>query len=111
MKRYAIVRVDGHCPNRFENIQNDWVCKVDKNMNCKHRCSKNRYGDTKEQLMKKVAQVLFRKEMKWWKEHLTLTPNRKIDEPFIRSIYEQCLEKAKEIISFLGVEDDKRRNK
>lgn len=52
--RYAIVRVDGHCPNRFEAVLNENVCKTDKNGECYSRCSESRYGDTKEQLIKKL---------------------------------------------------------
>ena len=101
MKRYAIVRVDNSCPAMLD----DFGCIVARNMlYCKCGEDTKNYGDTKEQLIRKVAQIIFRKEMKWWKLHLTLTPNRKIDEPFIRCIYGQCLEQAKEIIEFLGVE-------
>ena len=54
MAKYAIVRVDGRCPNNFENIQsNDFVCEL--NGDFKPACKNCRYGDTKEQLIRKVV--------------------------------------------------------
>ena len=55
-KRYAIVRVDNVCPN-IHDIHYKFVCENSnnfKNENCKN-C---RYGDTKEQLIRKVAQAI-----------------------------------------------------
>lgn len=58
MAKYAIVRVDGRCPNNFENIQsNDFVCEL--NGDFKPACKNCRYGDTKEQLIRKVEQAIF----------------------------------------------------
>ena len=86
MKRYAIVRVDGHCPNRFEAVLNENVCKTDKNGECYSRCSESRYGDTKEQLVRKIAQAL---ELCMKKGYRTITSE----------------EYAKFIVEFLGVEE------
>ena len=61
-KRYAIVRVDDRCPveNEEEIYLVDRVvmfpCFLDKRLSCKN-C---RYGDTKEQLIRKVAQIIKR---------------------------------------------------
>ena len=87
MKRYSIVRVDGHCPNRFEDVLNENVCKVDKNGECYSRCSESRYGDTKEQLIRKIAQVFSMEK---------IIVAKTLDE------YKYKL--AKEIVEFLGVE-------
>ena len=46
MKRYAIVRVEGKCGRNLEYYECDYDC-----CDCK-------YGDTKEQLVKKIAQAL-----------------------------------------------------
>ena len=55
MKRYAIVRVDNHCPEGlYENIKPNTLCPKDGD------CEKCNYGDTKEQLGRKVAQVMFK---------------------------------------------------
>lgn len=84
-KRYAIVRVDNTwCPNKFENINNDFVCTNDYSSPFqKWHCKDCRYGDTKEQLIRKVVQVIRRKSLKG-------------------AIWESDL--AKEIVEFLGVE-------
>lgn len=55
--KYAIVRVDDSvfCPSHFEKINNEFVCEYDgKNKSC----SNCRYGDTKEQLERKVEQII-----------------------------------------------------
>ena len=68
MKRYAIVRVDNKCPMSTEGF-NAFTCEdlfrcgylwqLGQDTDCKDFC---RYGDTKEQMIKKIAQVL-RKSM------------------------------------------------
>ena len=95
-KRYAIVRVDNMCPAITEEGIN--ICKTDKN--CKNKCP-YRYGDTKEQLIRKVAQVRLRQEIKEWYEVFKQKPNKKV----INTFWERCLEHAKEIVEFLGVEE------
>ena len=81
-KRYAIVRVDNMCPAITEEGID--ICKTDKN--CKNKCP-YRYGDTKEQLIRKVATAL-----------QICNKNR----------VEKCNQfyfVAKEIVEFLGVEE------
>lgn len=85
--RYAIVRVDNRCPVAVED-DIDFIdrikmfpCFNDNRIGCKN-C---RYGDTKEQLIKKVAQSL---KGTLWNDKKGLT-------------YEEI---AKKIIEFLGVE-------
>lgn len=85
-KRYAIVRVDNVCPARINNLS----CNETRVMlHCK--CGKDikNYGDTKEHLIKKVAQII----LKAWIDD-KLEPN--IETPFEVDI-------AKEIVEFLGV--------
>ena len=103
--RYAIVKVNNHCPSRFvDNVRNEYVCKIKQARDGYHlNCVGCRYGDTKEQLEKKIAQVMLRQELEWYKKHLKIIPKGEIDEPFVRILYENCLGKAKEIVEFLGV--------
>lgn len=68
-KRYAIVRVD-NCPSRFEKGFNDYfVCDGrGKDMRLgadKINCKKCNYGDSKEQLIKKIetAVAIMRNKM------------------------------------------------
>ena len=83
MKRYAIVRVDIECPEHMEEY---FVCPYpDKKEECL-KCENYRYGDTKEQLIRKVAQAL---ELCMNKGYRTITSE----------------EYAKEIVEFLGVEE------
>lgn len=102
-KRYAIVRVDNKCPSDFEKIDNLNVCAeplryyMNKSVNCKN-C---RYGDTKEQLIKKVAQVLFRRRLKMYNLIWGGVPSKQEAERY----YEVREEIAKEIVEFLGVEE------
>lgn len=81
-KRYVIVRVDGGCPLSDINIGNINACKASKS------CQKCLYGDTKEQLIRKVEQVL----------------KKNFSRLFTDESYKSL---AKEIIEFMGVEDDK----
>lgn len=105
-KRYAIVRVDNKCPCDFEKIDNLNVCAeplryyMNKSVNCK----KCRYGDTKEQLVKKIAQPLFQREIELWYEHF---PDEKPDKEITKTLYKNCLKQATKIVEFLGVENDK----
>lgn len=101
-KRYVIVRVDGRCPvEEEENISlvdriQMFPCFNDKRLSCK----KCRYGDTKEQLIKKVAQVFFKRKLKAYKKLLGGMPN---DKKGLKEVYKRCLDCAKEIVEFLGV--------
>lgn len=86
-KRYAIVRVDNRCPAYIEAELNANECK--RMFKCKEKyyekdCSKvcKNYGDTKEQLIRKIAQIL------------KIATNKK----------QTWIGLAKEIVEFLGVE-------
>ena len=91
MKRYAIVRVDGECPKGFNE---DIYCKWCGN------CGRI-YGDTKEQLIRKVAQVLFRRRLEMYNLIWGGVPSKQEAERY----YEVREEIAKEIVEFLGVEE------
>lgn len=96
--RYAIVKVNNHCPSRFvDNVRNEYVCKTKQArggylLNC-NGC---RYGDTKEQLIMKVEQVIFRifKDYNGFVARY-LTPH----------LVSFAYKIAKEIVEFLGVEE------
>ena len=102
-KRYAIVRVDNRCPVEEEED----ICLVDriKMFPCfndkRLSCKKCNYGDTKEQMMKKIAQVLIRRKHKLYRK---IWGGDWCDREREDS-YKQCLEAAKEIVEFLGVEE------
>lgn len=92
-KRYAIVRVDkayylNSCPAGFEEINNDFVCsyKESKTYSISINCKKCRYGDTKEQLIRKVAQASI---------------NYYESRPFSKVNFQDM---ARWIVEFLGVE-------
>ena len=92
MKRYSIVRVDGECPKGFNE---DIYCKWCGN------CGRI-YGDTKEQLIKKVAQPLFKKFM-------TTQKFKGVKKKIVATRLAYKI--AKEIVEFLGVEDDKEKRR
>lgn len=82
-KRYAIVSVDDKCPPMLERKLK--VCRTENNC-FNGKCPyENIYGDTKEQLIRKVEQVLKRS---WLSEDI---------QPF--------REVATEIVEFLGIKD------
>lgn len=96
--RYAIVRVDNSCPAMLD----DFGCIVARNMlHCKCGEDTKNYGDTKEQLIRKVAQVLFRRRLDLYKLIWGGVPSKTEAERY----YEVRLEIAKEIVEFLGVEE------
>lgn len=101
-KRYAIVRVDNTwCPNKFENINNDFVCTNDYNSPFqKWHCKDCRYGDTKEQLIKKVAQIIFKTKVERYRRVWKCD----CSEMEKRDRYKDSLVLARKIIEFLGVE-------
>lgn len=80
MKRYSIVEVgkDGSCVEEFI---------------CSGNCNKCDYGDTKEQLVTKVAQILFKN-----------APKETYQPRYIEQ-REKILKVAKEIVEFLGVKE------
>lgn len=82
-QRYAIIKVE--CPPKNE-IDAQFVCYPNDN-----NCGGCRYGDTKEQLVRKVAQVRFRQETQYGSKDM------------LKAIYNMCYRQAKEIVEFLGV--------
>lgn len=90
--RYSIIRVEGLCP-----------LKLERKLNCDNRLCKDcklikNYGDTKEQLIGKVAQAIKRK----LKGGLILR-NTKINETYNIQKTISTKAVAKEIVEFLGV--------
>lgn len=83
MKRYALVRVDKFCPRALERNYN---LKCIGSLHCDKCDLKKTYGDTKEQLVRKVEQAL---ELCMRKGYRTITSE----------------EYAKFIVEFLGVEE------
>lgn len=101
--RYAIVRVDdNYCPSVLEDIYMEFGCTNKTNIRSKKHCKNCRYGDTKKQLIRKVAQAIKRK----LKGGLILR-NIKINETYNiqKTISVKAI--AKEIVEFLGVEERK----
>ena len=84
--KYAIVRVQEKCPSGW-NLEPSFCDKK-----CKTCKVAENYGDTKEQLVKKVEQVLKRE-----------TENDGIVIPFKKSVLWN--EVAEKIIEFLGVRE------
>lgn len=91
-KRYSIVRVDGCNEERLKLCPNMPTCAF---------CL---YGDTKEQMVKKIAQILFQESPH---NVLYTNPDKVVNEFF----YNDCLKTATKIVEFLGVEDDKNNKK
>ena len=90
--RYSIVRVDDTCPSGHDGCKVNLVCVQDRK-NIKERWCKNcLYGDTKEQLISKVEQIIRRPIQKG-----DLELKSKGFKYGVRRI-------AKEIVEFLGVE-------
>lgn len=93
-KRYAIVRVDNKCPlylREFtdQEAQTMFCCSG------KYMCKSCRYGDTKEQLIRKMEQVIF----KIFKDYNGFMA-RYLTSHLVSFAYKI----AKEIVEFLGVE-------
>ena len=95
-KRYAIVRVDNKCPDWFEKIKNSFVCKLKMAEDGFHLdCSNCRYGDTKEQLIRKIEQGIDIGMKKVF--------GKELDQAYYNRARENHLIIAKEIVEFLGV--------
>lgn len=94
--RYSIVRVDNNCPFYTELVTTKcWIYKNDKScFKCK---IKKTYGDTKEQLIKKVAQALY-------KDGLKLAKGIEVDKKTLKQLWKSQYKLAKEIVEFLGVD-------
>lgn len=102
--RYAIVRVDINCPKDVCGEED--FCFLSKGKTLEDMCDycdfldeKIIIGDTKEQMILKVAQVLFRRRLGLYKLIWGGVPSKQEAERY----YEVCLEVAKEIVEFLGV--------
>lgn len=98
-KRYTIVRGQRKCLY-YEVISKKCLLDLE---DCSKECinikGKFQYGDTKEQLIKKVAQVLFQREIEIWYEHF---PDEKPDKEIAKTLYKNCLEQATKIVEYLG---------
>lgn len=92
--RYAIVKVQEKCPAGW-NLEPSFCCEE-----CKECKVAENYGDTKEQLVNKVAQAIKRK----LKGGLILR-NTKINETYNVQKTISAKVVAKEIVEFLGVKE------
>jgi len=92
MKKYALVRVDNACPAILDNFGCISARKI---LHCKCGEDCKNYGDTKEQLVRKVAQVLLRQDL----SYEVFSPSKEM----VSAFYEGCLRRAKQIVEFLGV--------
>lgn len=87
-KRYAIVRVDNSCPAMVD----DFGCIIARNiLHCKCGEDAKNYGDTKKQLVMKVAQVIRR-----YRKNLEVCDYCDMKDEF---------EIAEKVVEFLGVEE------
>ena len=87
-KRYAIVRVDNRCPDFFCKYK---VMKDELSFSCNDCNLHKKYGDTKEQLIRKVAQAIKKG-----------TEDRTGNYGYSLKFYEPI---AKFVVEFLGVEE------
>lgn len=100
--RYSIVRVESNCPYDVDGTEDYCYLNTGKYLRdceyCKFGQEKIIVGDTKEQLIKKVAQAIERK----LKKGLILR-NIKINETYNIQKTISAKAVAKEIVEFLGV--------
>lgn len=95
-KRYVIVRVDNSCPAMLD----DFGCSIARNiLHCKCGEDVKNYGDTKEQLIKKVETAIKRKSRRGEILFSFLDKKYRIEKVFDIKVL------AKEIVEFLGVEE------
>lgn len=94
-KRYAIVRIDEGCPLSDINIGNINACKISKG------CQNCLYGDTKEQMILKVAQEIFKAKLERYRQVWKC----ECSEMEKRDRYKDSLILARKIVEFLGVEE------
>ena len=88
-KRYAIVRADKFCPRALERNYN---LKCIGSLHCDKCDLRKKYGDTKEQMILKVAQIRFKQETQYGSKDM------------LKAVYNMCYRQAKEIVEFMGVE-------
>ena len=87
--KYLIIRVDEGCPLSDINIGNINACKASKG------CRSCLFGDTKQQLINKIAQVLIREVLADIKI--------KVDKRTLEELTKMQRQSAEKIIDFLGV--------
>lgn len=95
-KRYTIARVDNSCPAMLD----DFGCIIARNiLHCKCGEDTKNYGDTKEQLIRKVAQEIFKAKL----ERYRRVWKCECSEMEKRERYKDSLALARKIVEFLGV--------
>ena len=87
-ERYSIVRADKFCPR---DLERNYKLKCIGSLHCDKCDLKKKYGDTKEQLIRKVAQIRFKQETQYGSKDM------------LKATYNICYKQAKEIVEFLGV--------
>lgn len=104
--RYSIVRVENNCPRDVCGEED--FCFLSKGKTLEDMCDycdfldeKIIIGDTKEQLIKKVAQALLIDEIERYRK----APNCDVNQTIIEHESRICLEKARKIVEFLGVKE------
>lgn len=89
-KRYAIVKIQEHFCEAHQIVnEGDTICECEINKSC-------RYGDTKEQLIRKVQQALF-------KSVFTEDLQKAVSIVEQERIYKQYRPMAEKVVEFLGV--------
>ena len=97
-KRYSIIRVDKFCPRDLERNYN---LKCIGSLHCDKCDLKKKYGDTKKQMIKKVATAMKIAVKKATKKNIFIVYD---EEKIPVCIFiENVL--AKKIVEFLGVEE------
>ena len=97
-KRYAIVRIDNQlrCPTNLDDDK--FKCPFPEGFSCV-KCAKIN-GDSKEQLVKKIAQVIYKEKIEWYKKRIMV---HTISKFYCRNAYDSALQVAAKIVEFLGV--------
>ena len=90
-KRYSIIRVDGKCP--YHTTDKAFCIHQQEKRFCLECKIRDRYGDTKEQLVAKVKTAIERAITKYQNGEITKNKNRAL---------------AEIIVEFLGVEDERK---
>ncbi len=91
-KRYAIVRVQEKCPAGW-NLEPSFCCEK-----CEECKIADNYGDTKEQLIAKIQQALFKSIFTEQLQKVVAIEEQK-------RIYKQYRPMAEKVVEFLGVEE------
>ena len=97
MKRYSIVRVDGKCP--YHTTDKAFCIHQQEKRFCLECKIRDRYGDTKEQMIRKVATAILRTlkdgEVLKYEEFGTGFIKQPVSVEYL----------AKKIVEFLGVKE------